>query len=75
MNTVPTLLRPYTPVFVKSVNITADKMNSGKPAGTNVSWYDTKVIRFLNYTAEDDGQDYWIKSAEIKMDWSDWYKP
>jgi hypothetical protein len=52
----------------------ADKINSGKPAGTKVSWYDTRVIKFQNYTAEDNGQDYWIKSATVTMDWSDWYK-
>lgn len=53
---------------------TLQKPYGGKPAGTNVSWYDTRVIKFQNYSAEDNGQDFWIKSAEVKMDWSDWYK-
>ncbi|KAF7514111.1 hypothetical protein GJ744_004436 [Endocarpon pusillum] len=53
---------------------TLQKPYGGKPAGTNVSWYDTRVIKFQNYTADDNGQDYWIKSATVTMDWSDWYK-
>jgi hypothetical protein len=56
------------------IEIITDMFNSGKPAGTEVSWYDSRVLKFSNYTASDNGQDYWIKSAEVKMDWSDWYK-
>ena len=49
------------------------RSNSGKLAGANVSWYDTRVIKFQNHTTDDNGQEYWIKSATVTMDWSDWY--
>lgn len=48
--------------------------NRGKPAGTNVSWSYSHETRVQNYTADDDGVAYKIKTATIKMDWSDWYK-
>lgn len=61
-------------LYPREWNTVADMLNSGKPAGTNVSWYDSREIKFLNYTDVDDGTDYWIKSATVTMNWSDWDK-
>jgi len=48
-------------------------LDRGKPAGTNVSWIDSREMVASNFSALDNGQDYNIKSAKVTMDWSDWY--
>lgn len=68
----PTLNLNCDEVMLRSEMLTT--FNRGKPAGTNVSWIYTHETRLQNYTGDDDGQAYKIKSATVKMDWSDWYK-